>query len=441
MKDRNYGRRSSIVSIITLFLSVSLRHGFAEASAIAPPMSARLATKSKRAATTVSDSAPPAIVESSAQENVISDASQVKSSSSTASVNPVLQLLGYVKDSMVNFKDGLSQMNSDHKRCNDIRTKQREYAKDNGFSRPRGLKGIQTGGVSYEEYDFLRKGLVDRNKLFAVTLVATCLPNYFVYYMWSFPDMLPGPFLKMKDAGEISRERCHAVISTLLDIEKGARVAPWSSKLNPFGKKATERAMERLRKLGDLACDSFEEKGAIGPSGGALILKKMRNELYTKDPPSKQRLLLAGNIIPKQIVKGLGKAISADPFTKGASPFGIGLVKHVEYVTLADEFLVDQKVDIDSINSVLLAEACSARLIGGHGSTDEERKEALFQWLEQTEITPKEETKNGAGHFNGNLARAALMCYNAIDSTRDSRSDSRLLRMMYRGQMKEHVPA
>ena len=96
--------------------------------------------------------------------------------------------------------------------------------------------------MSYEEYDFLRKGLVDRNNLFAVVMVSLCLPNYFVYYLWSFPDMMPTPFLKGEDPNEISRERCHAVILTLLDMEKGARVAPWSSKLNPFGKKATERA-------------------------------------------------------------------------------------------------------------------------------------------------------------------------------------------------------
>ena len=65
--------------------------------------------------------------------------------------------------------------------------------------RPRGVRGIQTRGVSYEEYDFLRKGLVDRNKLFAVVMVSLCLPNYFVYYLWSFPDMMPTPFLKGED--------------------------------------------------------------------------------------------------------------------------------------------------------------------------------------------------------------------------------------------------
>mmetsp|Transcript_5730 Transcript_5730/g.11782 ORF Transcript_5730/g.11782 Transcript_5730/m.11782 type:complete len:439 (+) Transcript_5730:82-1398(+) len=425
-------RTSLVFLATTLFFSACVRYVYVEASVVVPPMAARFTTK--RVAPIA---APTTTATESVQKVALPEETQTSSESSTTSLNPILQLFSYVKDSVVNFKNGLSQMNTDHNRCNAIRAKQRKYAKDNCFARPRGAKGIQTGGISYEEYDFLKKGMVDRNKLFAVTMVALCLPNYFVYYLWSFPDMLPSPFIQAKDPREISRERCHAVISTLLDLEKGARVAPFASKLNPFGKKSTERAMERLKQFGDMGCIDFEEDGAIGPSGGKIILKKLKNELYTKAAPSKQRIMLAGNLIPKQIMKGIGKAISADPLSKGSSPFGVGLVKHLESVTLADEFLVEQKIDIDSIDSLLLEQACSARLIGGPGWTDEERKEGLLNWLEQTEILPKEESQNGAGYFNGNLARAALMCYHAVDGTRDSRADSRLLRVMYQGQMKD----
>ncbi len=425
-------RAPAVLLATTLLFSAFVRRGYVEASVVVPPMAARLVTN--RATTAAS----PIITANECVQDVASPGKAKQgSASSTTSSNPILQLFSYVKDSVVTFKNGLFQMNTDHNRCNAIRAKQRTYAKDNGFTRPRGLKGIQTGGISYEEYDFLRKGMVDRNKLFAVTMVALCLPNYFVYYLWSFPDMLPSPFVQRKDQREISRERCHAVISTLLDIEKGARVAPFASKLNPFGKKSTERAMERLKQFGDSACIDFEEEGAIGPSGGKIILKKLRNELYTETPPSKQRMMLAGNLIPKQIMKGLSKAISADPLSKGSSPFGVGLAKHLESVTLADEFLVEQKIDVDSIDSLLLQEACSARLIGGPGWTDEERREGLLNWLEQMEIVPKEESHNGAGYFNGNLARAALMCYHAVDGTRDLRADSRLLRVMYQGQLKD----
>ena len=54
-------------------------------------------------------------------------------------------------------------------------------------------------------------------------------------------------------------------------------------------------------------------------------------------------------------MKGLGKVIGADPLNKGSSPFGIGPLEHIESLTLADQFLVRQNVDIDSIDSDLLA--------------------------------------------------------------------------------------
>ena len=104
-----------------------------------------------------------------------------------------------------------------------------------------------------------------------------------------------------------------------------------------------------------------------------------------------------------------------------------------------DEFLVNEDIDLKSIPSELLAEACSARLIGGQGWSDAERVEALSSWLQATEIQPREVTKGGKIHYNGNMARVVLMCYNAVDSTRDARSDSALARSMYQGQKQESV--
>jgi hypothetical protein len=337
---------------------------------------------------------------------------------------------------MVNFKNGLVQMNTNHKRCNLIRAKQTAHAKSLSQKRPRGIAGIQTGGISYEEYDFLKKGLVDRNKLFAVTMVMICLPNYFVYYLWTFPDMMPSPFGNVKDAREICRERNHAVIATLLEMERGARVPPWTSKLNPFGKKSTDRAMERLEQFGNVACDWFGAEGARGPKGGSVIVDLLKSQLYTQNEPTRQQLALSSKYFPKQLLKGLGKVISADPLNKGSSPFGIGPLKHIESIQLADEFITRQNIDVSSIQSALLEEACSARLIGGPGWTDEERRLGLETWLNEVEVRPREMKEREEGlYFNGNLARAVLMCYNAVDATRDGRSDSRLGRVMYQGQM------
>lgn len=435
------GRRSTAFAIATLFLFAPLR---AAASAVAPPLAAvRMGTRSGATAAAATEAAEVVAAEAPADEApapgiaAVADGGEAPSQSS----NPLVQLANYVKKTCVDFKDGLFQMKADHRRCDGIRAKQRAFAKARGAKRPRGIRGIQTGGISYEEYDFLRKGLVDRNKLFAVVMVSICLPNYFVYYLWSFPDMMPTPFLKGREAREISRERCHAVVSTLLEMEKGARVAPWTSKLNPFGRGATERAMGRMGSLVATGCSALEEPGATGPDGGRWVLERLRPRLYTSEPPTKQQRLLAGNVVPKQVMKGLTRAIGADPLNKGSSPFGVSAIKHIESVALADEFLVDQGVDLGSLGPTLLTEACSARLIGNPGWTDERRREALASWLAEAEVAPREAVAGGGGalHHNGNLARAALMCYNAVDGTRDAGSDSGLARAMYRGPQAEAI--
>jgi len=394
--------------------------------------------------------------------------------SSPSSSNPLVQLATYVRDTAVNFKNGLGEMNASHRRCNAIRDRQRHHARTVlGTSRPRGIGGMQVGGISYEEYDFLRKGLVDRNKLFAVMAVSLCLPNYFVYYLWSFPDMMPGPFSKNKrDEIEVSRKRCHAVISAMLDVERGARIAPWSGKLNPFGRRAAERAMSRLGDAVSSGCSIMAEAGMRGPDGGGGLLRRLGPVLGVYSPvpiTRRQRLLAGADLLPKHVMGGLTRAINADPLNRGAAPFGVGAVQHIESVALADGFLVDNGVDVTSdsdVGSRLVEEACAARLIGCPGWTDGERRGALASWLREVEIAPRAAvaaaatttTTTGEGgdeggddnvdreqqqqqqqqqqrrYYNGNMARAVLMCYNAVDGTRDDRSDSRLLRVMYQGR-------
>jgi len=160
MMANNMGTRrpTATVILLALLLSILSCYSVVSASAIAPPLAARLATGKRKAQTLAADS-PSAESQSAAipitppSESPIQDANSnnaVGATAKAASSNPIIQLVTYVKDSMVNFKNGLGQLNLDHRRCNDIRTKQRSFAKENGFSRPRGVKGIQTGGITYE---------------------------------------------------------------------------------------------------------------------------------------------------------------------------------------------------------------------------------------------------------------------------------------------------
>jgi hypothetical protein len=192
--------------------------------------------------------------------------------------------------------------------------------------------------------------------------------------------------------------------------------------------------------------------------------------MYSPIPITKrQRLLTGADLLPRQVMGGLARAINADPLNRGAAPFGVGVVQHIESVALADGFLVDNGIDVtrdDDICPRLVEEACAARLIGCPGWTDGERRGALASWLREVEIEPRAATTTTtttttAGergdedgdndvdqerrrqqqqqrrYHNGNMARAVLMCYNAVDGTRDVRSDSRLLRVMYQGRKGE----
>lgn len=149
-------RRSGTVAILLVTLLTISSHYSVSASAIAPPLAARLATKRK--GQNVASTAPSptesqnaaSVPQIESPSNAIKTPSAAVTSKKATSSNPIVQLATYVKDSFVNFKNGLGQMNLDHRRCNDIRAKQRIFAKNNGFKRPRGVKGIQTGGISYE---------------------------------------------------------------------------------------------------------------------------------------------------------------------------------------------------------------------------------------------------------------------------------------------------
>ena len=151
-------RRSASIAIL-LVTSVLLSSYYSvSASAIAPPLAARLAATKRKTQKVAANSAPSStesprtasISHSESSSGAMASTSTTVSTKNAASSNPIVQLATYVKDSFVNFKDGLGQMNLDHRRCNDIRAKQRTFATKNGFKRPRGVKGIQTGGISYE---------------------------------------------------------------------------------------------------------------------------------------------------------------------------------------------------------------------------------------------------------------------------------------------------
>jgi hypothetical protein len=363
--------------------------------------------------------------------------------------NPIGQLAGYVKDSFVRMKDGTVQLYTNHKRCNEIRAKQRDYLAIKAASLPTNEQRtakkyhVSAGGITYEEFDFLTKGKEDRGKLANIVFMMFFAPNFVPYAFMFFPEMLPSPFaLPLNKMGmphtkwhDISRERTHAVIQTMFELEKAARVAPMLSNLNPFGKGRTRKMMERMDRLGHDIGGLLVAENASGSRGVELVSKVLENELYSTERPSKDKANLS--CLPTAVIKGLGRALEAPSFNSLIPTFIVRgkILNTLKQIENADRFLVEQNIDLKSLNTELLQEACSARLIGVLGRSNEEMVQGLTSWLETTVKHPEKIVKETGVYYNGNLARASLLCYNLLDGARDGRSASYLPRLLYQGQM------
>ena len=367
--------------------------------------------------------------------------------------NPVFQLAGYVKDSFLRMKDGSVQLYTNHQTCNEIRSKQKDHLSMLSLSLPESQRKaakkyrVNAGGISYQEFDFLQKGKEDRSRLANIVFMMVFAPNFVPYAFMFFPEMLPSSFQMPMKAGAISkfdtlsRERTHAVLQTMIDVERSARVAPLISNINPFGKGKTKRTMEKMEKFGHACGALLAADGASGSTGAELVIKVLEDEIYTKEEPTKGRTALT--IIPKPIIKGLGKALEAPSSTNAFLPAFLlrgKVLNCLTQITAADEFLVTQQVDLKTLSSDLLQDACSKRLISvGPGSTNEEMVTGLSSWLDLAVRKPSEKMSSSGSssqlHYNGNLLRAALLSFNAVDAARDTRSSSFLPRLMYQGQL------
>lgn len=386
--------------------------------------------------------------------SIISSCETVSVSSVEHRGNPATQLLGYVKDSFVRMKDGSAELYTNHKKCNAIRSKQKNFLANAHANmseeEQKKLKRYSSnaGGITFEEYSFLRKGKDDRGKLANIVLCMFFAPNFLPYAFIFFPEMLPSPFVTDMNklgistytkADTISRERSHSVIQTMLDLERKSHVPSMISNINPFGKGKMKRTMSQLDKLGRAGGLFLGVDQAIKVRGAELMLNVLRDEIYTSDKPTKGLSNLGA--VPKLILMGMGKVLEA-PSTNSFIPGFIirgKVLNRLKQIKDSDDFLVAQKVDLNSLSEEILKEACNERLIGGPRRTNEEMIEGLSSWLDLTVIQPTKISLETGLHYNENMGRFTLLCYNAVDGTRDERSASYLPRLMYQGQLLHEV--
>jgi hypothetical protein len=141
-----------------------------------------------------------------------------------AKSNPVGQLVGYVKTSVVRTVDGCQELWSNHGRCNDIRRKMKQHsdgvreqwetdAADSGVTNPmtkqeikQRLKSVQ-GGITYDDYIFLQKGKEDRGKVLNMGFLMWGAPKFLPYALMFNPDMLPSPFQSVLASTESAAQK------------------------------------------------------------------------------------------------------------------------------------------------------------------------------------------------------------------------------------------
>lgn len=372
----------------------------------------------------------------------------ISSSNSASKTNPVNQVVGYVKKSVVGTIDGCGELWSNHGRCNEIRKKiklHRDVLQQDLISAgvldkqeiKDKVKAVQ-GGITYDDYIFLQKGKEDRGKVLNMGFLMWGAPRFLPYAMMFNPNMLPSPFARHEKGStesasqQLSRERSAAVLQTLLAMEKSAVTSGMLAKVNIFGGKKRKQEQDQLLDLKTRAGRLMQQPQV----SSAHVMDCLEPHLYAANfTRSEQRLCQ----VPAAVVKGIGACVGG-----GGGIFASVLptflargkiLGHIRKVADADDFLLQANVDLASINYRLLKEACSERLIGGPGRSEEELRQHLDEWLNVVVRQPAEKVaavqKTGAPcEFNDNLARMALMGYHSCLAVRDPRCASLMPRLL-----------
>jgi len=413
--------------------------------------------------------------------------------------NVFVQVGNYVRDSVVRFKDGTIELYTNHQKCNDIRSKQKAF-QELHYPNTKQRSNMKKRGITYEEFDFLEKQKLDRNKVGNMIFLMFFAPNVLPYAIMGFPDILPSPFCipsgnnDIQNSQEIrwesmSRTRAHACIRTLIDIEKLSNNDPRDStpSLIPFGRKRAIKTFENM-KFASLLITSFlgskqktmtekherSEKNknnnhSSNHSNSILneeqSINALKSKIYTFDEPSKDKRQLVN--VPKPIIKGISSTMprKTSSFVENFTPHFLTrnqVLQHIRKISEADEFLMNEDINLSILPRELLMEICYDRCIGTPASSKEELCTALSNWLEFAVVQPSAKSciqypGNGSSfptlkqmqrlkkegvlvlqdeeeqieYFNANFARVVLMCRNAAESVRDNRCSSILPRLLF----------
>jgi len=350
----------------------------------------------------------------------------------------------FIKDQISHTVSATQNSFRAHIRCNDIRSKQRSFREslrsewqvlglENKVISER-LKKVN-GGINFDEFVFLQQGREDRIRVIRIVACALFFPKIFPYMIFYLPNGMPSHFEKPVNVMDetilkaLSRQRSHGVLDMIINVEnKAFNVIGSGLNLNPFasGKAAETNTFKRIAAT---AVDLLKS-GNFDPS---TVLGCINEDIYYFEGTKHRKVVLQD--IPVPLLKNLNTVITGrNSFVDRVLPGFLVrayIDEHLKKINEADDFLINQQIDLEKLSNNDIVEACNARLIGTIGRSTEEMKNQLNTWLEQTTIVPAMRVQETGEVFDGHLARTALMAYFALEATKDERSGSVLPRLLF----------
>lgn len=338
---------------------------------------------------------------------------------------------------------------------------------------------VQTG-LSYSQHGFLRQGQQDFIKIirFALFLNAKILP----FALTLYPDsVIPSPFVHSNSGVQSETEkwsyavqsRIHACLSTLCNVEQEITAPESASNTNVLslfiGGKKNNKQQEQLHFLKTITTNLETQylkntQWNREPRNAEDV--PLHEDRY-QEPPREDFLWDLASIackpiiqqvpftkaekslcdVPPSIVRGLSQMIftcSPTSTTTGTSVIGkqLGsilplfivrnrLTAHLDKIRQDDEFLMyEQKQQQSPLKFQDLREACHARCIGTSHDSFSSLSKKLSNWLALEEKMMQQNSATSC-YYNANVARAYMMCINALQSTAEDYSFGKIPRLLY----------
>ncbi|GMI15224.1 hypothetical protein TrVE_jg237 [Triparma verrucosa] len=305
--------------------------------------------------------------------------------------------------------------------------------------------------VSYDEFSLMQRGVEDRWKVLNVMSLMFFASDVAPYALMFYPTMLPSTFSSrfyvpaegeetqtgpspayIQELVQSDLNRAHAVVESMLSLERSCVKPSFLEGLNPFGKSASQKKMSSLRSVSQIVKNMMHLK----PQNALAELEQFA---FHPDPTSRkvQRFAHA----PKPLISGLAKCnnVGVGPIPLPNFMLRAQLVKHMDKLESYDSYLLSQLSKspdfLDTLSASCIIELGSDRCVLSTSHSVRDVREGVRTWLENA---GRQEGYEGVvveerRRFVKVLGKAIMLGVNCVQGVREERGESELVREMFRG--------